>query len=433
MSIETAPLTILAGANSSGKSSILQPLLLLKQTLEASYDPGALLLSGPNVNFTSASQLLSRIGKEKADVLEVSVACGDRLLKAVFRRAKRAGLEIESTQHVTPENGTITISPRMTHAAIQDTLPKLYKDFYGILSKGPVNPEAQVPGIPSFEWAVIRERCFLEPQLVYKREENDLTDPVKALPVPFLPSFASAIANDLKSIIHLPGLRGNPERTYPVTAVESSFPGTFQTYTASVIRQWQLVRDHRKLETIGKQLEHLGLSWRVMARPVQDAQVEIRVSRLPHRSRAASDFVSIADVGLGLSQVLPLVVALNVASSGQMVYLEQPEIHLHPRAQSKFAEVVVSAINRGVKVLLETHSSLILLGIQTAVAEGVLSREFVRLHWFQRDQTGVTQIRSAALDETGAFGDWPEDFGDVSLRAEGRYLDAADQSGAKVH
>jgi AAA15 family ATPase/GTPase len=57
--IDIAPLTILAGANSSGKSSIMQPLLLLKQTLEAPYDPGALLLDGPNVSFTSSQQLLS--------------------------------------------------------------------------------------------------------------------------------------------------------------------------------------------------------------------------------------------------------------------------------------------------------------------------------------------------------------------------------------
>src|SRR5215831_5829541 len=54
--IEIRPLTLLAGANSSGKSSIMQPLLLLKQTLEAPYDPGPLLLDGPNVRFTSARQ-----------------------------------------------------------------------------------------------------------------------------------------------------------------------------------------------------------------------------------------------------------------------------------------------------------------------------------------------------------------------------------------
>src|SRR5919205_3343005 len=63
--IEIRPLTILAGANSSGKSSIMQPLLLLKQTLEATYDPGPLLLDGPNVKFTSMDQLFSYIDKNK--------------------------------------------------------------------------------------------------------------------------------------------------------------------------------------------------------------------------------------------------------------------------------------------------------------------------------------------------------------------------------
>src|SRR6267142_499309 len=61
-SIEIRPLTILAGANSSGKSSMMQPVLLLKQTLEAPYDPGALLLDGPNVKFTSVEQMLTKCG-----------------------------------------------------------------------------------------------------------------------------------------------------------------------------------------------------------------------------------------------------------------------------------------------------------------------------------------------------------------------------------
>src|SRR5579872_7512161 len=68
-SIEIRPLTILAGANSSGKSSIMQPLLLLKQTLEATYDPGLLKIDGPNVTFSSVEQFLSSVGTEKAEHL----------------------------------------------------------------------------------------------------------------------------------------------------------------------------------------------------------------------------------------------------------------------------------------------------------------------------------------------------------------------------
>src|SRR5262249_51272851 len=68
-SIEVRPLTILAGANSSGKSSIMQPLLLMKQTLEAPYNPGALLLDGPIARFTDLDQILpidARITEEQS-------------------------------------------------------------------------------------------------------------------------------------------------------------------------------------------------------------------------------------------------------------------------------------------------------------------------------------------------------------------------------
>ena len=79
--IEVRPLTILAGANSSGKSSIMQPLLMMKQTLEAPYDPGALLLDGPNVKFTSVDQFLSkRSGETIQDIFKLRLVVNNHLL-----------------------------------------------------------------------------------------------------------------------------------------------------------------------------------------------------------------------------------------------------------------------------------------------------------------------------------------------------------------
>ncbi|HRZ12200.1 MAG TPA: AAA family ATPase [Kiritimatiellia bacterium] len=94
--LDIRPLTILAGANSSGKSSFMQPLLLLKQTLEAPGDPGALLLDGPNVRFTMAEQLLSRIaGKECQHDFAIKITLKDgQSLEAVFRREAGRGFEV---------------------------------------------------------------------------------------------------------------------------------------------------------------------------------------------------------------------------------------------------------------------------------------------------------------------------------------------------
>jgi predicted ATPase len=90
------------------------------------------------------------------------------------------------------------------------------------------------------------------------------------------------------------------------------------------------------------------------------------------------------------------------------------------------ARLLADAANRGVRVVAETHSSLLLLGVQSLVAEGVLAPDKVKLHWFRRDdKTGATDVASADLDAAGAYGDWPEDFADVEMKADLRYVEAA--------
>jgi len=154
--------------------------------------------------------------------------------------------------------------------------------------------------------------------------------------------------------------------------------------------------------------------------------VEMQVGRLPHAVRGGAwDLVNLADVGFGVSQTLPVLVALRASRKGQLVYLEQPEIHLHPRAQTALAEVIAEAAKTGSRIVVETHSNLLLLGLQTVVREGRLPAESVKLHWFRRGPDGSTEISSADLDKEGRFGNWPEDFAEVLLHAESRYLDAS--------
>ena len=440
--VEIRPVTILAGANSSGKSSILQPLLLLKQSLEVGFDAGALFLNGPNVKFTSASQIFTRLGKTRiSTTFRVGLRIGmSSTLELFFRRSsKNKGFEIERMTYSDSKGVLRELTPRMSHEEVLKTLPESHKSLYDIVKNvdlGKIDPlKSLVDPLnpPHFEWRVLREKCFLDPQLVVIHPDFPDATPSIPLALP-LPVTASApFDNMIRSVIHVPGIRGNPERTYPVTAISDKFPGLFQNYAASVIAQWQSAEKRSELRALGKDLETLGLTWRVIARPVQDTQVEIRVGRLGHKGEEPFDMVNIADVGLAMSQVLAVVVSLHVAQPGQLVFIEQPELHLHPKAQVALARLVANAAQRGVKVVAETHSALFLLGMQTLVAEGELSPDLVKLHWFSRDQRGFTKVSSANIDEAGAFGDWPEDFGDVSLKTESRYLDAADQSRSKVH
>jgi predicted ATPase len=411
-SIDIKPITILAGANSSGKSSILQPLLLLKQTLDASYDPGSLLLDGPNVRFTATAQFLSK--KNVADQVNsftVGVHLGpSTYLETVFGKENDQPISI---RHMTfTEHGQkLTLKPEMSDAEIRKALPKEHKKFVETVEK------VEKARVSCF---IRRNRCFLEVAFRLPKEKGGSLF--------MLGPLGRNVDKHVRRIIHIPGLRGNPERTYPVTAVGTEFPGTFERYVASVIAQWQSGdKQSHTIEELNRDLTALGLTWKVLAKRVSETQVALEVGRIQFETqRAGHDLVSIADVGFGMSQVLPVIVALHAARPTQIVFLEQPEIHLHPRAQHAMAGVIARAAKRGVRVVMETHSALTILGLQTLVASGEISSDIIALHWFTRGETGHSKIISASLDDRGAFGEWPEDFADVSLEAESKFLDASD-------
>ncbi len=401
--IEIRPLTILAGANSGGKSSIMQPVLLLKQTLDAPYDPGSLLLGGSNVRLTSAAQLLSKKPSSRAlKEFSVEFEIGSRKVELCFRHVAKKGLEIYSNT-VTDEgvNAVITLDSDLT--VLSKSLKKYISRWPDdLLKKGVLE--------------IVRDRSFLNVE--WMMEENQLKLPILHP--------GEGLVEMIGKLIHVPGLRGNPERDYRTTAVGDSFPGTFEVYVASVIKHWQSTKDS-KLIQLGADLESLGLTWKVEAKQRDETQVELKVGRLPHSLRGgAQDLVSIADVGFGVSQTLPVLVALLTAKPGQLVYIEQPEIHLHPNAQHAFAKIFAKAAKRGIIIIVETHSALLLQGIQTLIAQDELPANLVKLHWLQRNATGETTVTSADLDEAGAFGNWPEDFDAVALNSDNEYLSAAE-------
>ncbi len=416
-SIEIKPFTILAGANSSGKSSMMQPLLMLKQTLEATYNPGPLKIDGPNVKFDAFDQFLSHVNKNMATnplVITLKSTIGaksDLSLALKFDRAhtKTALETVQMTYTGNKTNQSITLHPDMSEDAIKNV----------------ISNDVRLDSEQS-KLVIGVDRCFLTPARIYQD-----THRIRL----FVPFEVEVFTQKILDLIHVTGIRGNPERNYPVAAVGPTFPGTFEVYTGSVIWEWQQNKP-AKIQSLQEDLASLQLGTsEIQARKIGDIQIEVLVSRLPHQSSGPNgskngskntkrDMVSLADVGLGVSHTLSVLVALQVAQPGQMVYIEQPEIHLHPKAQVAMAQILANAAKRGVRVVVETHSDLLLIGIETLVAEGKLSPDLVKLHWFERDKRGVTKITSGDLDKDGAFGEWPEDFGLIDFDIKQRYLDA---------
>ncbi len=308
-SIEIRPLTVLAGANSSGKSSIMQPLLLLKQTLEAPYDPGALLLDGPSVKFSSAEQLFSQ-GKGNLDkdiVIKIEVFPGG-VLSLHFRKQRTTSIAIYQMGYNLGDRHFVLRSD-MTADEVRAALKQYY----------PMQNDVVMQHIAEARWVVIRDRCFLDFGTQHGGSSSSQVSRYNPIMSVFGASTTASVESNLRGILYLPGLRGNPERTYPVTAVGPTYPGNFNNYAASVLTEWKTNRNSNKLNQLNADFRRLGLTSGVLAKSINDTQVELRVGRT--QSSHIRDWVSIADVGIGVSQTLPVLVALHTAEPGQLVYI----------------------------------------------------------------------------------------------------------------
>ena len=116
------------------------------------------------------------------------------------------------------------------------------------------------------------------------------------------------------------------------------------------------------------------------------------------------------NVGFGLSYVLPVVLAL-LSEPGSLCLIENPEAHLHPRGQTRLAELAVLAASAGVQVLIETHSDHFLDGVRIGVRNGLIAPSNVAIHYFERGSGGAT-VSSPVLDEDGRLSRWPAGFFD---------------------
>jgi len=116
-------------------------------------------------------------------------------------------------------------------------------------------------------------------------------------------------------------------------------------------------------------------------------------------------------IGVGASQLLPVLVAGLTVPVGSIVMIEQPELHLHPKVQSRLADFFLYA-RPGVKFLIETHSEYLITRIRRRVAEGKVVPAIVRVMFAEQHQ-GATSVRTLGMSEFGDFEVWPDGFFDA--------------------
>jgi len=117
--------------------------------------------------------------------------------------------------------------------------------------------------------------------------------------------------------------------------------------------------------------------------------------------------------GFGVSYVLPIIVDCILAPQGSLVIVENPEAHLHPSAQSRIGYFLGRMANAGVEIIVETHSDLVVSGIQLAVAKKDLPSNMVNILYFSREDNNDI-VHTMTMNDKGELSDWPRGFFDQS-------------------
>jgi predicted ATPase len=432
--IRMAPISLFFGVNSSGKSSIGQFLMMLKQTVESPDRKAVFYPGGKNsaVQLGSYQEMVFHRNPENKIAFDYQWSLQDVLkFRDPVSGQSFSGNCLSFEAEVGPgdkDHRTLVLD-HLKYELIEDEEVRL---SLGMERKSGTKAEYKVeaekyllkrklgrvwnPGAPV--------RFYGFPDEVVAYHQN--ADFVQALNLRHEKLF--------RLLCYLGPLRTKAERLYSWTGIEPESVGYAGENTVAAI----LAARNRKIslgykravkpfeEIIALKLKEMGLIEEFKVNPISEQRQEYEVKV---RTKGSRDWVDLPDVGFGISQVLPVLVQCLYAPPGSVILMEQPEIHLHPHAQSALADVMIDVINsrengadRNIQLIIETHSEHFLRRLQRRIAEDIVPQEKVSAYFANIAKTPAT-LEPLEIDMFGNIQNWPETFfgdemGDITEQAK---------------
>ena len=413
---ELRPITGIFGANSSGKTSLLQALLLLKQTAVSS-DRSLVFHFGSRSTLVDLGSLRSVIHKHTAGkILDIKLewktiapfkVIDSKSKKRTVAESCQLGFQTRAGSKGSSRRSSIMVNT-MTYKVGDATFgmrKKQNSPGYGLFSSGANFRFAPAPGWPHELPAPVK--CYGFPDQTRARFQN----------AGFVAELELQLEECLNRVYYLGPLRDYPKRRYIWTGAQ---PPDMGSAGESVVDAILAARERGDKISPGKRkrrrsleqhlahwLKELNLihSFRVTPLAKGGPVFEVKVRRYADAPEAL-----ITDVGFGVSQILPVLALCFSVPEGSTVILEQPEIHLHPAVQAGLADVLIDAWHtRKVQILLESHSEHLLRRLQRRMAEEKISNNDIGLYFCQAsdEKSKLTRLN---LDQYGKIENWPEDF-----------------------
>ena len=415
LDIHLGKVTGLFGANSSGKSSVLQFLLMLKQTKDAT-DRGLVLdFGGPNqlVNLGTYESIVHR-GDQKAELdwtldweLLEQLNVGDPTDRR--RAVLFTGNKLQESSRVGFEGSHLSarhVKYRFSDAVFAIEPKQANSTEFDLTSEGPLaQPFIRNQGRAWPLPGPVKTHLFPDQAFTYFQNTGFLSD------------FEAAYEELMDRILYLGPLREHPQREYRWSGTSPHDVGPRGERTVDAILAATARGEERNLaprrrymkfqETIAYWLRELGL---IHSFEIKEIGSGTNLYQACVRKDPNSPETMLTDVGFGVSQVLPVLVLLYCVPEGSIVLMEQPEIHLHPSVQSGLADVMLAvAQHRQVQIIVESHSEHLLRRFQRRAAEQKVSSSDLKLY-FVKTARGAAELNDLRLNDWGEIENWPDNF-----------------------
>lgn len=387
LSLKVRPITVLIGLNSSGKSSILQLLGILKQSVMDS-SSSYLRTFGSLVNLGRFEDIVYERKKGNEIQIEIKGAREQFLTPPFSIRTVYSYLFTVDFNGL--KNSTCTIESGKT------ILGGEYKR--GV--------SAQKVKIPIYQGSLL-----FQPQdrIGYPFQYGGIEGNIGDFDVSRIDKLVDVVRDDLNDFFLVPAIRGLSSPNYPLDSASSSdmidatnLNTQAIKYSSTVVYEGQAVE--RKINKwIGR---ITGIT--VRGRTVPDKQASVDVSRKID--------VNVVNEGFGTNQLIHLFAQIAKAPSFSLIGIEEPETHLHPKAQSELAKVLIEISREERKnLILTTHSEHILYRFLIEIGKGNLKSEDLAIYHFRLSEEGITEVERLTVDERGRLEKGIPDFLETDL------------------
>jgi predicted ATPase len=417
LKITFGSVTGLFGTNSSGKSSILQFLLLLKQTKNATDRSLTLDFGGADqlVNLGSFEALIHRHNTEEVLKWRIywKVSKPVSINDAVGKRTEvlTSSSDLGHSSLVRKHGKTLLsdmVAYRLGDYTFSIVPKKGSTTSFDLKSTTTQSPSFRFIRNKARAWALpgpIKTHLFPDQAKTYFQNSD------------FLSTFEAEYESMMDSIYYLGPLREYPRREYRWSGVSPSDVGWRGERTVEAILAATLRGEKRNLgpRTRFKSFQEIIAYWLKELGLIHDFKVEelgsgANLYQAIVKKDSKSPTALLTDVGFGVSQVLPALVLMYYVPEGSVVLMEQPEIHLHPAVQSGLADVILNVARaRNLQIVVESHSEHMIRRFQRRVAEGKFESEKLKLY-FCDSVGGESELLDLELDIFGEIKNWPSNF-----------------------